>query len=126
MSPGDSAVVTDDGSSYWPQAAWRTAKPSDVGMDASRLNTLVNRIRSKQIAELNGLVVVRHDLEIQREAFTIAGFNQRLAAIDALLDRRFPIDYAEWGSTLLQWAEGNRITVLAEHLLKHGARPTSG
>jgi hypothetical protein len=64
------------------------------------------------------------DLEILWEAFTVAGFNQRLRAIDALLDRGFPIDYAEWGSTLLQWAEGNRITVLAEHLLKRGARPT--
>lgn len=66
------------------------------------------------------------DLEILWEAFTIAGFNQRLTAIDALLDRGFPIDYAEWGSTLLQWTEGNRITLLADHLLNRGARPGSG
>jgi hypothetical protein len=66
------------------------------------------------------------DLEILWEAFAIAGFNQRLSAVDALLDRGFPIDYAEWGSTLLQWAEGNGITVLANHLLKRGARPSSG
>jgi hypothetical protein len=58
------------------------------------------------------------DLEILWEAFTIAGFNQRLSVLDALLDRGFPIDYAEWGSTLLQWAEGNRITVLANHLIQ--------
>jgi hypothetical protein len=61
------------------------------------------------------------DLEILWEAFAIAGFNQRLAVIDALLDRGFPINYAEWGSTLLQWAEGNRIAVLADHLVKRGA-----
>jgi hypothetical protein len=65
-----------------------------------------------------------NDLEILWEAFAIAGFNQRMSAIDALLERGFPIDYAEWGSTLLQWAEGNRITVLADHLLKRGARPS--
>lgn len=65
------------------------------------------------------------DLEILWEAFAVAGFNQRLSAIDALLDCGFPIGYAEWGSTLLQWAEGNRISVLADHLLKRGARPSS-
>ena len=62
------------------------------------------------------------DLEILWEAFAVAGFNQRLNVIDALLDRGFPIDYEEWGSTLLQWAQGNRMTALAEHLLKRGAR----
>jgi hypothetical protein len=66
------------------------------------------------------------DLEILWEAFAVAGFNQRLNVIDALLHRGFPIDYAEWGSTLLQWAQGNRITVLAEHLLKRATRPTPG
>lgn len=66
------------------------------------------------------------NLEILWEAFAVAGFNQRLGAIDALLERGFPIDYAEWGSTLLQWAEGNRISVLRDHLLKRGARPSSG
>ena len=62
------------------------------------------------------------DLEILWEAFCVAGFNQRLDAIDALLDRGFPIDYAPWGSTLLKWAEGNHVTVLAEHLLMRGAK----
>jgi hypothetical protein len=62
------------------------------------------------------------DLEIVWEAFAVAGFNQRLNAIDALLERGFPIDYSQWGSTLLSWAEGNSITVLAEHLKKRGAK----
>jgi hypothetical protein len=65
------------------------------------------------------------DLEIVWEAFMIAGFNQRLEVIDALLDHGFPIDYDGWGSTLLQWAQGNRIDVLADHLVKRGARSAS-
>jgi hypothetical protein len=62
------------------------------------------------------------DLEILWEAFMIAGFNKRLTVLDALLDRGFPIDAAPWGSTLLSWAEGNRFTELAEHLVARGAR----
>jgi hypothetical protein len=62
------------------------------------------------------------DLEILWEAFMIAGFNQRLAVIDALLATGFPIDCDCWGSTLLQWAQGNQKNVLGDHLLKRGAR----
>jgi hypothetical protein len=62
------------------------------------------------------------DLEIIWEAFCIAGFNQRLNSLDALLDRGFPIDYSQWGSTLLSWTEGNGISVVAEHLRKRGAK----
>jgi hypothetical protein len=61
------------------------------------------------------------DLEILWEAFTVAGFNDRLDVIDALLDRGFPIDYDRWGSTLLKWAEGNRRIKLADHLKMRGA-----
>lgn len=62
------------------------------------------------------------DIEILWEAFCVAGFNQRFNSLDALLDRGFPIDYAEWGGTLLSWAEGNSITSLAEFLKKRGAK----
>lgn len=62
------------------------------------------------------------DLEIAWEAFCVAGFNQRFNTLDALLDRGFPIDYSEWGSTLLSWAEGNRVTSLADFLKKRGAK----
>jgi hypothetical protein len=62
------------------------------------------------------------DLEIIWEAFCIAGFNQRLDSLDALLDRGFPIDYSEWGATLFKWTEGNGISLVAEHLKKRGAR----
>lgn len=63
------------------------------------------------------------DLEIVWEALVVAGFNQRLNTLDALLDRGFPIDYAPWGSTLLSWAEGNSVTALADHLKARGAQP---
>ena len=67
-SPGpDTGEVTDDGLAYWPAASWRTAAPADVGMDQSRLNTLVSRIRGRQIAELNGLVVVRRGYVVLEE-----------------------------------------------------------
>jgi len=56
----DTAIVTDDGSTYWPAATWRTANPQDVGIDKSRLDDLAEKIRSRRIAELNGLVVIRH------------------------------------------------------------------
>jgi hypothetical protein len=62
------------------------------------------------------------DLEIVWEAFLVAGMNERLAALDALLDRGFPIDYAPWGSTLLEWAEGNRKNALVDFLKERGAR----
>lgn len=62
------------------------------------------------------------DLEILWEGFAVAGFNQRLGVIDALLDNGFPIDYSAWGSTLLQWARGNGFVALADHLIKRGAR----
>jgi hypothetical protein len=62
------------------------------------------------------------DLEIVWEAFLVAGMNERLEAVDALLERGFPIDYAPWGSTLLEWAEGNRKDALADFLKDRGAR----
>jgi CubicO group peptidase (beta-lactamase class C family) len=36
-------------------------------MDPSKLDALVSRIKSKQIAELNGLVVVRHGYVVLEE-----------------------------------------------------------
>lgn len=60
------------------------------------------------------------------EAFLVAGMYGRLTALDALLERGFPIDFAPWGSTLLEWAEGNRKNALADFLKERGARPRSG
>jgi hypothetical protein len=62
------------------------------------------------------------DHEIVWEAFCVAGFNQRLAVLDALLDRGFPVDASPWGKTLVEWAHGNRIAPLVEFLVARGAR----
>jgi hypothetical protein len=62
------------------------------------------------------------DHEIVWEAFCVAGFNQRFAVLDALLDRGFPVDAAPWGMSLMYWAHGNQIAPLVEHLEKRGAR----
>ncbi|MEO8576149.1 MAG: serine hydrolase, partial [Gemmatimonadales bacterium] len=52
---------------YWPADSWRIAAPADVGMDPSKLNTLKAKIRGRQIAELNGLVVVRRGYVVLEE-----------------------------------------------------------
>lgn len=61
------------------------------------------------------------DLEIMYEAFQIAGWNQRWAAMDALLDAGFPIDYSPFGWPLLREAVGNLMVPLAEYLVRRGA-----
>ena len=56
----DPLPAGDDGKSYWPADAWRTIAPDQVGMNANRLKALENKIDSRTIAELNGLVVVKN------------------------------------------------------------------
>ena len=58
--PDTATVITDDGSAYWPAAEWRTARPRDVGLDAKTMASLASRFRTGQLANLHGLVVVRH------------------------------------------------------------------
>jgi hypothetical protein len=61
------------------------------------------------------------DLEIMWEAFRIAGFNGRWAAMDALLDAGLPVDHAPVGRPLLLEAVGNMVVPLAEYLVNRGA-----
>lgn len=61
------------------------------------------------------------DLEIMYEAFQIAGWNQRWATMDALLDAGFPIDYSPFGWPLHREAVGNLMVPLAEYLVRRGA-----
>jgi hypothetical protein len=39
--PADIEQLPADGESYWPEAAWRTARPEQVGLDEGRLRGLV-------------------------------------------------------------------------------------
>ncbi|MBP6442703.1 MAG: hypothetical protein KA267_01640 [Gemmatimonadales bacterium] len=61
------------------------------------------------------------DLEIMYEAFQIAGWNQRWAAMDALLAAGFPIDHSPFQWPLLREAVGNLMVPLAEFLVRRGA-----
>jgi hypothetical protein len=62
------------------------------------------------------------DLEIMWEAFQIAGWNSRWAAMDALLDAGLPVDHAPLGWPLVMEAIGigQRVS-LVEYLIGRGA-----
>jgi hypothetical protein len=66
------------------------------------------------------------DRDIMWEAFYVAGMNQRMDVIDALLERGFPIDYSPFGGTLLGFAVGNRMLPLVAHLIHRGANVDAG
>jgi hypothetical protein len=61
------------------------------------------------------------DREILWEAFMVASFNRRTAAIDLLLEKGFPIDFSPWGQNILHVAVGNRLADVVEMLVHRGA-----
>jgi nucleotide-binding universal stress UspA family protein len=62
------------------------------------------------------------DMEIMGEAFQVAGWNERWAVMDALLEAGFPIDHDKpFGGALLGEAVANVIVPLAEYLVSRGA-----
>jgi hypothetical protein len=61
------------------------------------------------------------DLEIMWEAFQIAGWNHRWAAMDALLDAGLPVDHAPMVWPLIMDASANLLVPLAEYLVSRGA-----
>src|SRR5262245_39478401 len=61
--------VPFDGSTYWPGAEWRTARPDQVAFDRPALNGLVSQIRSRSIPFLNSLIVVRQGYLVVEEYF---------------------------------------------------------
>lgn len=67
---------------------------------------------------------LRHDaddLEIMWEAFQIAGWNGRWAAMDALLEAGLPVDHAPIAWPLILEAVGNVMVPLTEYLVSRGA-----
>jgi hypothetical protein len=62
------------------------------------------------------------DLEIMGEAFQIAGWNERWAVMDALLEAGFPIDHDKpVGGALLGLAVANMMVPMSEYLVSRGA-----
>ena len=52
------ASSIDAGTSYWPGSRWRTALPSQVGMDSARMAALSHDVRSRKWPTLRSLLVV--------------------------------------------------------------------
>lgn len=63
------------------------------------------------------------DLDVLWEAFVLAATNGRIAAMDALLDRGFPIDHSPHWFTALHIAVDDRHVDVVEQLLRRGADP---
>jgi CubicO group peptidase (beta-lactamase class C family) len=54
---------------YWPTEEWKTAQPSEVGMNSSLLNELLNHL-DEEAPGLDGLVVIKNGYLIVNEYFT--------------------------------------------------------
>jgi hypothetical protein len=52
-------LVPDSGRAYVPDAAWRTATPAAVGMDAERVREIERAIDQGRYGSLHGVVVIR-------------------------------------------------------------------
>jgi hypothetical protein len=55
------------------------------------------------------------------EAFLLASLNERLAVLDVLLDRGFPVDYIGWGQPMTHFAVSEGRAQLLEYLIRRGA-----
>jgi hypothetical protein len=70
--------LPQDGATYWPVAEWRRATPEQVGLDASKIAGLVQRLRGNQIPFIHSLLVVRQGYLAVKEYF-----NGSTAAFDS-------------------------------------------
>ena len=53
----------------WPTSGWRTSSPREQGLREDILAALVQRIRSRQIRDLDSLLIVRHGYLVIEEYF---------------------------------------------------------
>jgi hypothetical protein len=113
-------------------ALWISAGLGDVGGVRSfvagngrlRPEGRLNRPDLMAMGALMGFLPPHHDaddLEIMYEAFQIAGWNERWATMDALLEAGLPVDHAPIGWPLVLEAVGNLIVPLADYLVSRGA-----
>ena len=61
---------------YWPTDGWRLAPPGDLGLDASRLNSMVEHIR-RDIPTIDSVMVIRHGYVAVDEYFGSFTADQR-------------------------------------------------
>jgi CubicO group peptidase (beta-lactamase class C family) len=57
---GSELQVPDNGQQYAPGLEWRTASPSDVGLDSSRIITMLAKVVAGRYGTIQGVVVVRY------------------------------------------------------------------
>lgn len=70
MAPSDVTQLPRDGATYFPTVTtWRRADPNAVGVQASRLQALGDRIASGGAPGVNALVVVRHGYVVTERYF---------------------------------------------------------
>jgi CubicO group peptidase (beta-lactamase class C family) len=53
------AAAVDDGTTYWPDAQWRTALPAQVGLDSATMAALSRDVRSQRWSSMRSLLIVR-------------------------------------------------------------------
>lgn len=64
---------------------------------------------------------VPDDTEILAEAFMVAMVNDRIAVLDYMIDRGFPVDYVAWEMPFVSFAAGNQRLRVLECLVRRGA-----
>jgi hypothetical protein len=61
------------------------------------------------------------DTQILAEAFFVAMVNDRIAVLDYMIDRGFPVDYLGWEMPFVSFAAGNQRVRVVECLVRRGA-----
>lgn len=61
------------------------------------------------------------DTELLAEAFLVALLNDRIAVLDYMIDRGFPVDYLGWEMPFISLAAGNQRLRVVECLVRRGA-----
>ena len=61
------------------------------------------------------------DTDVLAEAFFVAMVNDRVAVMDYMIDRGFPVDYLGWEMSFLSFGVGNQQLRMVECLVRRGA-----
>jgi len=91
----------------------RDGKPTEAAY-RSRPDFTVGFVRTPALPEPD-------DEEILVEAFVVAMLSHRIAVMEYMASRGFPVDSLAWGSTPISFAVGNALPDLVECLLRCGA-----
>jgi hypothetical protein len=68
-SPAPPSALPPDTAPYFPGAAWRTATPEQVGIPASVLARVGERVSSRTWRGLDSFIVIRHGYVVQESYY---------------------------------------------------------